>query len=361
MKKKLLSLLTTGVLLLAALTGCGSADTNATTEGTTGTTQGNTQVQETATNADPAGEQEVLKIGVTGDSGSYCAYLANLAIKGGYLEDALADIGYTYELVPFKGAGPEINEALASGSIDAAIYGDFPAFVSKSNGVDTTVVALANTKQQFGVISANSDIQSAKDLEGKKLIVPQGTVAQYFWESYAKQFDVDTSKVETINAMDALSLLQTGEADAYIITIPTLKYLESLGLGTILPDSLSYTDGSTSYVFEVTSSLLAKSPELGTAINVALIQAFEEAQNDPQKLYDSLASDSITADMYKAELSFDETLSYLSPEITDAQFTYYDELQDWLISHSIIAEKVDTAKFFDAGYYQKAVQKLQEK
>ena len=357
MKKKFLTFLTTGMLLLAALAGCGNTNNNE----TTGSTSENTQGQEKEADSDTTGTDEVLKIGVTGDSGSYCAYLANLAIKGGYLEDALADVGYTYELVPFKGAGPEINEALASGSINAAIYGDFPAFVSKSNGVDTTVVALTNTKQQFGVLSANPDIKSAKDLEGKKLIVPQGTVVQYFWESYAKNYDVDTSKVEIINATDALSLLQTGEADAYIITIPTLKYLESLGLGTILQDSLSYTGGSTSYVFEVTSSVLEKSPELGTAINVALIQAFEEAQKDPQKLYDSLNTESITADMYKAELSFDESLSYLSPEITDAQLAYYDNLQDWLVDHSIIAEKLDTGKFFDTSYYGKAVQKLEEK
>ena len=47
----------------------------------------------------------------------------------------------------------------------------------KSNGIDTTVVASVNGQQQYAVISSNDEIKEAKDLEGKKVIVPQGTVA----------------------------------------------------------------------------------------------------------------------------------------------------------------------------------------
>ena len=128
LKKTILSVtavsLATG--LTAGLAGCGTS-----TQSTQGRSTGS--------------EKQVLRIGVGGSEESgYVLELAALANKNGYLEEELNAAGYTVQFVPFASAGPEINEALASGAVDAAIYGDFPAFTSKSNGIDTTVVATVN-------------------------------------------------------------------------------------------------------------------------------------------------------------------------------------------------------------------------
>ena len=159
--------------------------------------------------------QKTLKIGV-GDSedSGYVLELAALAKENGYLDEELGNVGYTVEFVPFASAGPEINEALASGAVDAAIYGDFPAFTSKSNGIDSTIIATVNQRMQYGVLAGNDEIKTAKDLEGKKVIYLQGSVQQYFWEKYAEANGIDTSKVEVINSTDTASLLQTGAAEA---------------------------------------------------------------------------------------------------------------------------------------------------
>ena len=186
LKKTILSVtavsLATG--LTAGLAGCGTSN-----QSTQGRSTGS--------------EKQVLRIGVGGSEESgYVLELAALANKNGYLEEELNAAGYTVQFVPFASAGPEINEALASGAVDAAIYGDFPAFTSKSNGIDTTVVATVNQRMQYGVLAHGNNIQTAKDLEGKKVVVLMGSVQQYFWEKYAQANNIDTSKVEVINSTD---------------------------------------------------------------------------------------------------------------------------------------------------------------
>lgn len=350
--KKILALLLGTTLALGGLTACGGTDSGS-AESTKGT--------ENAGSVADQGKEELkkLNIGAGGSDDSVAMELANLAYDNGYLEEELNAVGYTANIVAFQGGGPEINEALASGDINAAVYGDFPAFTSKSNGIDTTVVATVNKKQQFGVL-ATGDITSAKDLEGKKVIVLTGTTAQYYWEHYVAAYDIDVDAVEVINATDATSLLSTGEADAYVMTLPSLVYFQGLGIGKVLDDSTKVEDGHTSYLFEVASSVLEKDPEVGVAINKALIRAYEDAVANPQDLYDAVASAQIGADCYEAQYAFDTSLVYLLPEITDESLAYYKNLNEWLINHSLISEEVDIDSFFDTSYYQKAVDELAE-
>ena len=188
-----------GTVLLAAamafgLVGCGAKKDSAVV----------------ATEAETPSEEneKVIRIGGSGSEDSAMNLeLMNVAYKQGYLEDELKKAGYRLDFTFFPGGGPALNEALAAGELDAVVYGDHPAFVGKSNGADTTLIASVNADLQYGIVVANDEIQDPKDLEGKNVIVPEGTAIQYFWENYAAEKGIDTSKVNTINAVeDAASL-----------------------------------------------------------------------------------------------------------------------------------------------------------
>lgn len=351
--KKLFSAIFAAALILG-LSGCGSNGEK---------TETNTSA-DTAQTAEVTGTSENLKefrIGVGGNSNSYSMDLGKVAYDAGYLEEELNSAGYTVAIVPFAGAGPEINEALAAGELEAAVYGDFPAFISKSNGIDTTIVALVNGQQQYAVISANEEVQTAKDLEGRKVIVPQGTVAQYFWEHYAEARGIDSSRVDIINATtDAQSLLATGDADAYVMQPSSLYYLESLGVGTVIDTGADIPEGSTTYLFEVSSDILTENPQVGVAINKALIRAYNDAAANPQVLYDATASESLPAEFTRKNYEFDTTLSFMSPEITKDKIKYYKGLNDWLLDHSVISNPVDVDSFADTSYYEEAVKELEK-
>lgn len=303
---------------------------------------------------------KTIRIGCGGQDDEYIMEIASLAYKKGYLEEELNAVGYTAEFSAFLQTGPEVNEALASGSLDAAFYGDFPAFLSKSNGIDTTIVALINAKAQYGIITTSEDIKDGKDLEGKKVIVSQGTVSQYFWEQYAAAKDIDLDKVEIINSADGASLLQTGEADAYVCMLYVAKYMESLGLGTVFTDGANIKNGSTTGVVTVANSFLAENPEVAVALNKALIRAYKDAAANPEEFYEAIATQQMSKDIMKTAYVFDESLSYLSPEITDETVEYYEYLNDWMYEHKIISQKVDVESFVDTSYYQTAVSELEE-
>lgn len=339
------------IIMVSGLAGCGQADKDS-----------------SAVNSNPnqKTEQETggtdlkeFRIGVGGRDNAPTMEIANLAYNKGYLEEELNKAGYTVKIIPFLSAGPEINEALAGGQLEAAIYGDFPAFTSKSNGIDTTVVASVNGRQQFAVLSGNDEVRTAKDLEGHKVVFPQGTVTQYFWEHYAQARGIDTSKVELINAAsDAMSLLQSGDADAYIMTANVLYYMESQGIGRVIDTGSDLEDGSTSYIFTVVTKVLNENPEVGTAINKSLIRAWNDAVKDPELLYEAVSSESLPVEFAKKSYEFDTSLEYMSPEIKEEKLSYYENLVKWLTEHSIISEEVDVKSFIDTSYYQKAVSEI---
>lgn len=359
----------TAVMLAAAMTlslaGCGSSDAASDAEVTESAaadeaaSDKTTSDEASADDAVDTSELKPLRVGVGGSNDTYTMYTGNVAYTQGYLEEELNAVGYTLELSNFAGAGPEINEALAAGQLDAAVYGDFPAFTSKSNGIDTTVVASVNGQQQYAVITSNDEIKEAKDLEGKKVIIAQGTVTQFFWDHYATARGLDESKIEIINATsDAQSLLATKDADAYIMMPSSLYYMESLGLGTVIDTGADIPEGSTTYLFVVTSNLLKESPEVGVAINKALIRAYDDIAADQQILYDATATLTITADFTQKDYEFDTVLDALSPEIPEDRLSHYDELNDWLVSHSIISQPVDVDSFIDRTYYKQAAEEL---
>lgn len=346
--KKFTALLATGVLVFGAL-GCGSSKEN------------QKEVKEETKkieNVSDTEELKTLRIGAAGQDGNYTMELGNLAYDSGILQEELKKVGYEVEIVPFTTGGPEINEALASGVIDAAIVGDFPVFTVNSNGIDTTIVAVTNQANQYGIV-ATKGIDSAKDLEGKKVIVPAGTVAQYYWEHYVDANGLDASSIETINAAsDATSLLQTGDADAYAITGYIAAYFEQIGLGHVLKNEAE-VDGSTTFAFEVKSDVLTD--DLGVAINKALIRSYEKAVENPEELYASLESESVPKAAWEKSYSFDPTLSFLSPEITPELKEYYNNLNDWLNEKGIITSKVDVDKLVNDTYYAKAKAELEAK
>lgn len=343
LRKEVLRVLMLSVLALV-LTGCGAGSSN----------QADSKKQENNKNASSS-ELKELRIGASGQDDSAVLEGATLAVKNGYLEEELNAIGYTLKIVGFPGGGPAINESLAAGELDGAIIGDLPTFTAKSNGIDTKIIALTNQKNQYGILTASDSVKEPKDLEGKKVIVPQGTIVQYFWENYAEANNIDASKVELINVTaDAPSLLQTGDADAYVAPKYVVSYLGAAGLGKDLQGD---TEGIyTTMVFEVVSKVLEENNEIGTAINKALIRSQEAAIKDSESLYNALASETIPADAWKVSYAFDDTLSFLSPEITDDVLAFYSDLADWMVEHSIVSEKIDISSFVDGSYYKKALE-----
>lgn len=315
----------------------------------------------TVTEAASKTEEKEIRIGGPGSEDSALNMeLMNVAYRQGYLEDELKKAGYKLEFTFFAGAGPALNEALASDEIDVAVYGDLPAFVGKSNGADTKLIASTNSDLQYGIVTANDEIKEAKDLEGKNVIVPEGTAIQYFWENYAKQKGIDTDKVNTINAAeDAASLLMTGDADAVVSTLCGAQSYIHMGIGKLLDTGAGLEDTSSSYVVAAQNSYLEDNPEAAVAINKALIESSDAVLNDENVLYKSSEGENLSAEGWKEVYAYDTSFTYLTPEITSEEKEYWDKFDQWLVDHKLLKEKVDLSEFVDTSYYEQAKKQLE--
>ena len=377
--RKLAVLGLTSALMFSVLTGCGSGtEGDATRQNVTATedkaaTDENKETSADETNTDSAaatdtsteepaasGELIPFRVGCVDPSTNHLGDLASIAQDKGFLEEELNKVGFTLEAIGFQGAGPEINAALLSGSLDAGSYAEFPAITNKAVGADTTVVAISNPKAFYGILAASDDIQSVKDLEGKKIVVAQGTTLQYGWDYIAKEAGLDPDSVEIINAnvLDGTSLLQTGDADALISTRISVELFALRGVGhsiTDVPDTV-YSE----FLLNVDSGFLKEHPEVAVAYNKALIRASEYAQNDPEGVFALLGAvyGDAGALIYANGYTVDGSLSYLTPQFTGSNIDSIKNVYDWLSLNGLLASEFDVNSLVDTQYYEQAAAEL---
>ena len=129
LKKTVLAALV-GTFVLSAFTGCGGTSDN-----------GLANKEENIEAA--TGLTREVNIGFVDTSGSNILLGSEgIARDNGYFEEEFEKIGVKVNLIPMSGAGPAINEALASGSLDIGILGDVPAVNGKANAWQLSVAYL---------------------------------------------------------------------------------------------------------------------------------------------------------------------------------------------------------------------------
>lgn len=349
--KRLTAIAGAVVLAIGIFTGCGnSAATNS--------SAGNSSTEKAG--AETSGELETIEFAIPGSDNAFSGEIVNLAIKKGYIEEELNAVGYTAHWNAFL-SGTEINEAVAGGSVVGGQLGDMPAFVSNSNGVETTIIAETNNNLQYVILAGNGvEINSPKDFEGKKVIVNQGTVMWRFWKIFADANNLDVSKIEIINSNDATSLLSTGEVDAYVSPLAVGKYFENLGLGKIVVSGADYPGSNSTTVFELENKFLAEHEEVAVAIDKALIRAYRDGAANPDEFYEALASENQPAEVIKSGYEGNENLSQANPEITDEIIAAYEGYNTFLVENQMIGKSVDIKKLVNTTYYEKALAELGE-
>ena len=342
MKKlnKILSMILMGALALT-LTAC---STNENTSDGTSAGGSNAETQELKT----------IRVGVPGFDDNPVLENGRLAQKLGYFDEELNAVGYKLELVTFQEAGPAINEAYASGQLDLAVYGDLPASVCRSNGVDIKIIGSVNGQQNLAVIAGNdSGIEEPKDLEGKKVIVGIGTNYHAYWQHLVDAYGIDESKVEIVNVVsDAATVFTTGEADAWLTFYYNTLYYEKLGHGKTIENTTTHPEMASQFLVTGRTKYLEENPEAATAFLKALTRSKDYAVEHPDELYEAVASPTIGVEIYKKSYDFDPEFKFLSPGVTDSTLQKLDFLSNFLLAQGFIKEALDLDGFVDTSYYE---------
>ncbi|NUT08091.1 MAG: ABC transporter substrate-binding protein [Hamadaea sp.] len=222
---------------------------------------------------------------------------AYVAKKKGFFTEAGLDVS----IKPGNGSGDNIK-LLAGGQADFVVV-DFAALaIAVGKGQASGLVGISAVLQRSlaGVMTLEGyGISAPKDLEGKKIGDPSGSIIGTLFPTYAKLAGVDASKVQFVNlpAPNLPAALASKSVDAigqFIVGKPTIEAAAG-GKPTV---SLSYSDFLTDLYGNTvlaTEKMTKDKPDLIKRINGALIKGLKYAIDNPDEAGQILAGEVPTA------------------------------------------------------------------
>jgi sulfonate transport system substrate-binding protein len=117
-----------------------------------------------------------------------------------------------------RGAGPAVNELYANQLADVSLLGDLPSIIGHAGGLKTRILANGGRFNLYVAVPSDSQIQSLKELRGKRVAVFKGTCQQLSFNRILDSFGLAERDVKTINmdSATARAALLTKDIDAVI-------------------------------------------------------------------------------------------------------------------------------------------------
>jgi ABC-type nitrate/sulfonate/bicarbonate transport system substrate-binding protein len=142
------------------------------------------------------------------------------ALKNGFFEEEFGASNIKIEYIPFLGAAPAINEALAAGSLDIAVIADIGALIGKAAGLGTSLVAMAapDGTPWWLVAAPGSTLSSVEELRGKKVATVKATLPHFYLLEALKAHGMTEKDIQFIHMTlpDAEQALRAGHIDAAV-------------------------------------------------------------------------------------------------------------------------------------------------
>lgn len=163
-------------------------------------------------------------------------------------------------------SGRDVNTAMTAGQIDIAILGTAPAAIGISKNIPYEVFWIHDVEgeNESLAVKNSANVQSLKDLEGKKVAVPVGSTAQYSLLNALKDAGADVTKVKILDMQppEIFAAWQRGDIDAAYVWQPTLGKILSDGKLLVTGRQLAEKGIVTADVGIVNKDFAKKYPEL---------------------------------------------------------------------------------------------------
>lgn len=275
-KSKVLMLL--GVFLISVLmAGCGS------------------NAQKTENSAAKPDQNEIIAYGVIDPQISAQQIIADK--KGYFAEEGLK---VTNKLLQ---SGGDISPLISGGTAQVSFETPYTDIAVAANNVGVKIVApMANIgNTQCVVAGKNVNIQTAKDLEGKKIGIAAGAGVLIAIRNMATELGVDINKIElvTLSPSDQIAALEHGDIDAMACWEPWVsnavnaggKLLFS-GLKSYLPDKQGDVNWLSFYTtLQVTDQFLKDHPQQVQSMLKALKKATDFINEHPDEAAEIIAKE----------------------------------------------------------------------
>ncbi len=350
------------LLFTVLLGGCGSQDrdsgSNSGADGSAsaGSTAAATGAADGSATA-KGGPVRNLRYGFVDQGSGVATGVIGIAQEQGYFEEELSKVNAKIEILPFTGAGPAINAALASKSLDAGGIGDVPALVSKASGVDTVLVGgyLADAPTYL-VAQPDKGYKSIKDLKGKRVATQIGSYMQRVLYLMLEDAGLKVSDIQFVNmtAKDAVSALASKSVDGIVVSGTQAHTLASQGLGELIGGTEGHPDwlNSTATIFN--ASFVKENPEVVKAFLKALVRGKEYAEKNPGDLRTLLIKSGTPEKVL--DLVYPELTNYSAEiEATQDVLNSLKSVAQFLSDNKLADKVVDVDAWYDPGFFNDAV------
>lgn len=236
-------------------------------------------------------------------------------------------------------SGPDQTAALASGELDILhALGGTSALIAASNGVDLKIInTYSRSPKGFMILTNNDEIVSAKDLVGKKVAGPKGTILHQVLIAALNNEGYSVDDVEFINMgiPEAAVALEDGSVDAALMAGPTAYKAVKSG-SKIVANGEGLVDGI--IVTAVSGEFAEKYPDI--------IERFIKVENETLEYINNNFDEAMEKVSEEVGLTVDEVKEMydwydFSLDITDDDIKSLEDTQKFLIDNGLQENEVN--------------------
>jgi sulfonate transport system substrate-binding protein len=262
----------------------------------------------------------------------------------------------------FKGAGPAVNEALASNQLDFAYEGDLPSLTGRAAGLRTKILMATHPRDNLYLIAPiGSDIRSLADVKGRKVAQFRGTSTHLTTERVLAQHDLKTRDIQFFNMDDgtALAALASGDVEAAFGKAIFLTLVErklAKVIFTTKDDPSTVTSGH----LMVTEAFEKAHPDLVARVVKASVEAAAWASDEThrEQLYDIWTKSGMPIGVFRADYE-SQTLAYrVSPLLDELFIENYRYKARQVKALGLVRRDIDLNGWFEPKYLDSAIKQL---
>jgi len=317
--------------------------------------------------AQSAARPATIRLGVAqpaiGNPPGFYGSSISIAHAKGWIEEEFKADGLKVEWIFFKGAGPAVNEALANKQLDFAFQGDLPAIVGKAAGLKTKLILATGVRSNIYLAAPpGSDIQSVKDLRGKRVAIFKGTNAQLPINRLLEANGLTEKDVRVINLDTATSkaALATKDIDAAFGGLDLIQ-LRLNGTAKIV-----YSSKGDSPIFTrqghvlVTEEFAQAQPQLTQRLIKAVVKTSRWASDDLNRdeVFRIWARTGFPFEVWKEDYEGEPLRVRFNPQFDPFLVARYKDAVEQAVKFKLTRSKFEVDGWIDQRYLNVALKEL---
>lgn len=306
-------------------------------------------------------QPETIRFGGFGQGFGQPHGVALLAIAQGkgFIADEFKGTPVKLSFEYFTGTGPAINEAIANNRLDVAQYGSLPNIIGKAGGLPTRILASYGYTTVFGLARKDLEVNSFKDLKGRKVAVAKGTVLHWALLKALQDNGLTLRDIQLVDlkTADQLAALSAGSVDAAVGS-SSLLTLRDKGVGKVFYSSKDQGAKASGFGGILVSEAFEKQyPDATQRIANGLVKAAhwlgQEANRD--EAYRLWTLSGMPYQAFKDDYDGVSLKEAFNPRVDAFLLSQYDDAIDFTKDNKLIRNDIDVAKWAAPQYVENAL------